>query len=137
MWFQGIRNLFGNFKNFLAAAVDSVLLKWSNLESYNMGQAMDYFEIGLCDECYNRLKIVLSLWPKNNYARYMMGLLCIFDENYEKARKYLEQVDGPRKDNAQKLLAILRSGKSGSIVSSYREYHDLASVEDEIRSIAL
>jgi tetratricopeptide (TPR) repeat protein len=137
MWFKKIRGFFANSGNFLAAAVDNIRVKWSNLESYNISQVTDYFEIGMYGECYNRLKIILSIWPRNSYARYLMGLLHIFDGNYEKAKKCLERVDGYKRDYAQKLLTIIDSGKSESITSGYREYHDLDSIEDEIKNIAL
>jgi tetratricopeptide (TPR) repeat protein len=137
MWFQKIRGFSTGIKDFLTDAVESVSLKWSNLESYNMSQVMDYFEIGMHDECYNRLKIILNIWPRNSLARYLIGLLYLFDGNHGKAKKYLGKVRGLKEDYAQKLLAIIDGGKSESIVSSYMEYHDLDSIEDEIRNIVL
>ncbi|MDR2778558.1 MAG: hypothetical protein LBB13_03635 [Rickettsiales bacterium] len=137
MWFQKVRDFFNSCRNFLINGIENLRLKWSNLESNNIGQIMDYFEIGMFDECYSRLGIVLSIWPKNNHAKYLKGLLCILDGNHNKAKKYLRQVEGLKKDYAQKLLSIIDNDKFESIVSSYIEYHDLDSIENEIRNIEL
>jgi hypothetical protein len=102
-----------------------------------MSQAIDYFDIGMLDECHTRLKIILKIWPKNEQARYLLGLTCVCGEETEEALKYLNYVDGHYQEQAQRLIRIIESGMSELVVKKYLENTSLFAIENEIKEILL
>jgi tetratricopeptide (TPR) repeat protein len=106
--------------------------------SHNMGQAIDYFDLGMLDECYTRLRIILKLWPKNEHARYLIGLVCACAEEGEEALKHLNQLADPNHSQAQRLIRIIEAGMAPELIAKkYLENSSLDAIENEIRKAPL
>lgn len=130
-----IREYITNLKVKVIEYFGNIKAKLNNLRGVNIGQAVDYFELGMLNECYNRLKIILKLWPNDDYAKYLMGLLYTINRDNDEALKYLESIEGFKKSYSEKLVNIIRSNKSEKLINAYQESFNLHNVENKISEI--
>lgn len=132
-----IRGYISNLKIKVVEYFGNVKTKVNNLRGVNIGQAVDYFELGMLNECHNRLKIILRLWPNDDYAKYLMGLLYTINRDNDDALKYLESVKDFKKSYSEKLINIIRSNKSEKVINAYQESFNLYNVENKISEIQI
>ena len=111
--------------------------KVKNLKDNNIYLATDYFEYGILGECENRLKIILRLWPNDDFAEYLLGLVYILDREDAKAIKYLEKVKGEKQKYAVKLIDMMNSNKIEKIIDSYKADQNLSNLENTIYAIKI
>ncbi|MDR2777839.1 MAG: hypothetical protein LBB24_03660 [Rickettsiales bacterium] len=137
MWVQKIKEYLGNLIGFVSAILNDLRVKWFNLYRNNISQAVDYFSLGMLYECHSRLKIILKMWPNDEHAKYLLGLFYVCVGEEQNAVKYLGQVNGFKRDQAQKLLSLIEAGKSGVVVEKYLENPSLEAVEGEIEKVTL
>lgn len=112
-------------------------IKVRNLKDNNIYLATDYFEYGILGECKNRLKIILRLWPNNDYAEYLLGLVYILNRENEKAIKYLKKVKGEKQGYAAKLIDIIGNNKAEKIIDVYKANQSLSNLEGIINDAKL
>ncbi|MDR1426041.1 MAG: hypothetical protein LBI70_03585 [Rickettsiales bacterium] len=136
MWIQKIKEYLVKLVDSLKSTFSTIRSKWSNLYGNNLSQAIEYFDFGMPYECYSRLKIILKIWPNDERAIYLLGLLCVCVENDEEAMKYLSKLDSLGRESVQKLVRVVQMGKSGIIAKKYSENPNLDAVEYEISNIA-
>lgn len=132
-----IRNYLKTLKLKISNSFKEIKIKVNNLRGVNICQAIDYFELGMLSECHNRLKIILKLWPDDDYAKYLTGLLYTINRDNDDAIKYLESVKDFKKDYSEKLINIIRSNKSEKIINMYQESFNLYDVENKISEIQI
>lgn len=137
MYIDRIKSFVKKIFDQIKSVIDDTCIKTFNLRGNNINQAIDFFELGMLDESYNRLKIILTLWPDDDYAKYLLGLLYIFDRNNEKSVQLLKTVKAYRVDYAKKLISIIEANKVEKIIDKYLETLSLYEVENEIYKIKL
>ena len=130
---EDIKNIFENIKFVFSESKEKI----KNLEENNMDLAIEYFEYGIVDECRNRLKIMLRLWPKNNEVKYLMGLVCILYRDNDNALKYLSEVKEEKQEFAEKLINIINFNKAEKIIDAYKEKQDLSNIESVIGNVKI
>lgn len=112
-------------------------IKVRNLKDNNIYLATDYFEYGILGECKNRLKIILRLWPNNDYAEYLLGLVYILNREDEKAIKHLKKVKEEKQKYATKLIDIIGNNKAEKIIDAYKANQSLSNLESVIDNVKL
>jgi tetratricopeptide (TPR) repeat protein len=135
MWVQKLREYLADLVDNIKNVLNNLRLRWLNMYSHNMGQAVDYFDLGMLDECYTRLRIILKIWPKNEYAMYLLGLVYVCGGEMEEALEYLSQIIGSDQERAQRLIRIVETGKGELLSKKYIENPDLDVIENEIKKI--
>lgn len=112
-------------------------MKAKNLKDNNIYLATDYFEYGILGECKNRSKIILRLWPNNDHAEYLLGLVYILNRENEKAIKHLKKVKEEKQKYATKLIDIIGNNKVEKIIDTYKANQSLSNLESVIDNVKL
>lgn len=127
-------------KEFIAKAkviLVETKIKFKNLKDNNIYLATDYFEYGILGECKNRLKIILRLWPGNDYAEYLLGLVYILNREDAKAIEYLKKVEGEKQKYAVKMIDIIDNNKVEKIIDIYKSNQNLSNLENTIYDVKI
>ncbi|MDR1499276.1 MAG: hypothetical protein LBS34_03240 [Rickettsiales bacterium] len=135
--FEKIKNSIGVMDNTVSEVFRKIKVRTPNLKGYNMTQAVDYIELGMVDEAYNRLKIIIKLWPDDDYAKYLMGLLCIFIRDNKKALKFFGDIKDFRNDQVKRLVKVIEANRVEKIIERYRSTLNLYEIENEIQKIEI
>lgn len=136
-YITNIRLFFKNFIDRIKGSINSLLAKIFHLRESNLSQAVDFIELGMTDEAFNRLRIILTLWPDEEQAKYLMGLLNIFARENEKALKYFNEIKNYKIPYIHKLIGIVEKNKYEKIIDVYKETFSLYEVENEIYKIKI
>lgn len=137
MRFSALKEYLDEFWNYVRSTLSQVKNKLENLEENNIDLAIDYFEYGILNECKSRLKIILRLWPNDNYAKYLLGLVYMLYREDEKALKYLKDVNGEKQKYAEKLINIINFNKTEKVIDIYKINQELFKLESAIDNVKL
>jgi hypothetical protein len=114
----------------LMNAVDTL----KNLQEDNLSVAYSLIDDGLLFEAKMRLKTMVSLWPKNSRARYLLILAHILDDKIESAKKVLNElreIDG-NFDRDGKLRFFLDNGNFDMARKVYYKNYSIVLLEKYI-----
>lgn len=136
-YINNIRTLIEKYKYKAQDTFKTFMAKVFNIKENNLTQAVDFIEVGMIDEGYNRLRIILTLWPNNENAKYLMALIHIFIRENEKALKYLREIEYYKVDYINKLIELVEKNKTERIIETYKNTFSLYDVESEVYAIKI
>lgn len=131
-YINSVKILFEKYKYEIKDNVKTFVAKVFNIKENNLTQAIDFIEVGMLDEGFNRLRIILTLWPNNENAKYLMGLIYIFMRENEKAIKYLKDIEYYKIDYIEKLINLAENNKTERVIEAYKKNFSLYDVEGEV-----
>lgn len=132
MYIEKVRNYYNKIKTITIAKFNDVKLYFSFLKENNMAQAFDFFETGLLDECENRLRIIVRLWPDDQQAKYLLSVVYVIERERIKAHKLLKSINNYEPQRVEKMLYIIKNSRLDRIFDKYVKTFNLQEVESEI-----
>ena len=132
MYIEKVRNYYNKIKTITITKFNDIKLYFSFLKENNVAQAVDFFETGLLDECENRLKIIVRLWPDDQQVKYLLSIVYIIEKERVKAHKILKTIDDYEPQRVEKMLYIIKNSRLDKIIDRYVETFNLQEVESEI-----
>lgn len=117
--------------------INALVGKFSYLKINNLAQAIEFLELGMVDESQRRLKIILTLWSKEEQAKYLIAIVNVLLRENDKALRYLNEIKEYKVDCAKKLINIIEQNKFEKIIETYKETYSLSDIEDEIYKIEI
>jgi predicted NAD/FAD-binding protein len=114
----------------LMNAIDTL----KNLQEDSLSAAYSLIDDGLLFEAKLRLKTLVSLWPKNSRARYLLVLAHILDDKIELAKKVLNELQEVDKnfDKDGKLRFFLENGNFDMARKVYYKNYSIVLLEKYI-----
>jgi tetratricopeptide (TPR) repeat protein len=137
MYINKIRIFFGKIFSDIKSEIGSIGSRTFNLKEYNLNQAIDFFELGMLSESYNRLKIMLKLWSNDEQVRYLLGLLYLINRDNDKAINYFKNITNFKPEYSKKIIEIIKANKTEKIIDVYVDSPSLYKIENEIQKIKL
>lgn len=132
MYIEKVRNYYNKIKTITITKFNDIKLYFSFLKENNVAQAVDFFETGLLDECENRLRIIVRLWPDDQQVKYLLSIVYIIEKERVKAHKILKTIDDYEPQRVEKMLYIIKNSRLDKIIDKYVETFNLQEVESEI-----
>ena len=132
MYIEKVRNYYNKIKTITITKFNDIKLYFSFLKENNVAQAVDFFETGLLDECENRLRIIVRLWPDDQPIKYLLSIVYIIEKERVKAHKILKTIDDYEPQRVEKMLYIIKNSRLDKIIDRYVETFNLQEVESEI-----
>lgn len=132
MYIEKVRNYYNKIKTITITKFNDIKLYFSFLKENNVAQAVDFFETGLLDECENRLRIIVRLWPDDQQVKYLLSIVYIIEKERVKAHKILKTIDDYEPQRVEKMLYIIKNSRLDKIIDRYVETFNLQEVESEI-----
>lgn len=132
MYIEKVRNYYNKIKTITITKFNDIKLYFSFLKENNVAQAVDFFETGLLDECENRLRIIVRLWPDDQQIKYLLSIVYIIEKERVKAHKILKTIDDYEPQRVEKMLYIIKNSRLDKIIDRYVETFNLQEVESEI-----
>ncbi len=111
--------------------------KLTYLKTNNLSQAVELIEVGMVKESYYRLKIILTLWPDEDQAKYLLSLVYIFLRENEKALESLKEIKEYKMGCVEKLVDVINKNKIEKIIETYKNTYNIYEIENEIYKIAI
>ncbi len=111
--------------------------KFEYLKINNLSQAVEFIEFGMVKESYHRLKIILTLWPNEEQAKYLLALVYILLRENKKASNLLKDIKNYKVNYSEKLLDIINKNKVEKIIETYKSTYNINEIENEIYKIAI
>lgn len=137
MYMDKIRVISDKIKNKIGQLFKNIKIHISFLKENNMAQAIDFFEVGVLEECKNRLKIILKLWPNDESAKYLLSIVYLISRDREKAIKILKTIKYYKKDRVEKMILMLEKDRIKKVIDEYIKSFSLEKVESEIDAIQI
>lgn len=132
MYVEKVRYFYNKIKTVAISKFDNIKLYCSFLKENNVAQAFDFFEIGLLDECANRLSIIVKLWPDDQRAKYLLSIVYVINKERVKAYKLLKTIENYEPQRVEKMIHIILNSRLDRIFDKYVETFNLQEVEREI-----
>lgn len=132
MYIRKVKKFFIKTKEMVVNNLNDLKLHLSFLRENNIAQAVDFFECGALDECKNRLKITLRLWPNDEQVKYLLALVYLIDRDLTKAYKLLITIKNYNQLRIAKMISMAEKGLTLKIINVYVETLNLYKVENEI-----
>lgn len=137
MYISKIRNFFSLARRNFSKIYQNIKIQFLFLKENNLAQALDYFELGILDECKNRLKIMTKMWPDDEYVKYLLSIVLLLNRDRYSAIKLLNSIKDYKPYITDKLIKLLEQDRILKIIRVYEDTHDLIKVENEIEAIQI
>ena len=135
MYIKRVKGIIDNLVDKIRDFFKDVYLSLYFLKENNIAQAVDFFEVGLLEECKNRLRIAIKLWPKDDYIKYLLSIVYLLSRDRNDAIELLKTINNFNKKRVDKMIILLEKDKIKRVIDKYIDTFNLYEVENEIDKI--